>query len=334
VRRLLLLLAVLLLPVGCGSAPREPSAPAGTARTTAGGPRDAGTTAKDAQSPRRGSFHRRGSFNGDYQSGTFDQWPGKNLPDGAAEIGERIAPVPPPPGYPKVARFTLGLGGPRDRRTEVLRHPTSDDGVPGVETWWRWYILFPDRFRAAPNGDLIVSDWHNTVSGCAPLAIFDALSGPRLVLRIRSGPTRIQRWGNVTAPPVDRGFEGRTYSGGHQACETQVDRTYAIIPRIKRNHWYQIVVHVKWTSIPRAGYFDVWVDGCRRTPGLGSPRRRIATLMNRAWGQAYFKQGIYDPHGWPPGTPTSTVFYTGTRQFRSGEHLVRGGCRGGALRGR
>lgn len=302
----------------------------------AGGPAHGSST--PARDTGRGSagtagrgVQRRGLFNGDYQTGTFDQWPGKNLPAGAADVGAGIGPVPPPPGYPKVARFTLGLGGPRDRRTEVLRHPVSSDGAEGVETWWRWYILFPKGFREPPNGDLILSDWHNTVSGCAPLAIFDALRGGSLILRLRAGTTRIRTWGNVAPPKVGPGYEGRTFTNGHRDCETQVDRKYRVIPRIRRNHWYEMLVHVKWTSRTRGGFFDVFVDGCRRTPPQSSPRRAVATLMDRRWGQVYFKQGIYDPHGWPPDARTSTVYYTGTRQLAHGERLLRG-CDPRALR--
>jgi hypothetical protein len=319
-----LTVVTLLLSAACANERRADPSESPSAASAA----DAGTMGGRAPDAKRPSL-----FIGDYQTGTFDQWPGKNLPPGAAQVGKRIAPVPPPRLYPRVARFTIGLGGPRDRRTEVLRHPASNDGVEGVDTWWRWYILFPKNgFTEPPNGDLILSDWHNTVAGCAPLAIFDALRGGPLVLRIRAGATRIRRWGNVAAPPLNPGFEGRTYNGGHEACETQVDRRYAVIPRIRRNHWYSIVIHVKWTSRTRGGFFDVWVDGCRRTPGPRSPRRRIATLMDPKWGQGFFKQGIYDPHGWPPGTPTSTVFYTGTRQYHTGARILPRRCDPRALR--
>jgi hypothetical protein len=326
----LFVLACVVVLCGCGGgqAPASP-APPGPPSSADSSPALARVRPK---APAR-------TFVGDYQNGDFTQWPGKNLPPGAAEIGTRLTAKKPPKPYRRAARFTIGLGGPRDRRTEVLLHPNSDDGVPGIKTTWRWYVYFPKGFRGPPNpdGDLILSDWHHTVSGCAPAAIFDMKRDLRLRLRLRAGRTKHLTFGKPIRVQLDPGFEGLTFQGGHPltACETENDRTFTLIPRLHTRHWYEIVVQVFWTPVKSQGYFNVWVDGCRRTPNAGSPRYRTATMLDPSkWGQVFFKQGIYDPHGWPVGAKPDSVYYTGTRQYRSLEQVFKRPpvCRPGALR--
>lgn len=270
-------------------------------------------------------------FVGDYQTRDDSQWPGHEFPAGGFEVvapPRRAAPAPKP--YRWVAKFTIGLGGPAFRRSEVLRRPIASDGQEGLTDYWRWYLMFPPSFHGPPQRgtDLILSDWHPIGAACVPTEIFGS-RGRNLYLRVRAGRTKLQRW-TGHFPPVDRGYEGRAFHGAFEACETQTDRRYTLIRKIRPYHWYQITTAVHWSSNARRGYMRVWVDGCRRTPpytGRHRARSYFATLLAPhaptfpEWGvppasnAAFFKQGIYDSWGWPLGTRPDTVYYTGTTQY-------------------
>jgi hypothetical protein len=257
-------------------------------------------------------------FVGNYLTGNIGQWPGHEFPPGGIVVGKHLTSVAPPKPYRYVARFTIGAGGPAARRSEVHRLAAPNDGTPGVDTYWRWYIYFPRGFHGPPNGDMLLSDWHQTGGYCSPPIIFDTQNGRSVFVRIRAGASRMQSWPPGTHfPPLDPGYEGRTFQGPYAACETQTARKLTVIKRIRPNHWYQIVLHINWSSDPKVGVFTAWVDGCRMTPAPGSPGYHFATMMDLKYGRAWLKQGIYDPHGWPAGTPRSSVFYTGTTQYGS-----------------
>ena len=292
--RIVAVLAAALVLAGCGSAvQRHPTPP-------------------------RPAPKAQVAWAGDYQTGDFSQWPGHQFDAGDARVGTGLTPAAPPAPFRYVAQYTIAAGSDvvaHGVRSEVLRQPVESDAAPGVDDYWRWYVYFPSSFHHPPNqSDMLLSDWHTTNSGCAVPVVFDTQDGDSVYVRIRGGATQLQSWGSpASVPPLDPRFGGRTFIDTTHACETQTDRRYTLIPHIQRDHWYQITLHVKWSSDPSAGAFEAWVDGCRRTPAGD----HLATLLEPRWGATYLKQGEYDPAGWQPGWPASTVDYTGTASYRS-----------------
>jgi Polysaccharide lyase len=89
--------------------------------------------------------------------------------------------------------------------------------------------------------------------------------------------------------------------GSLHDCEsaTNVERRVAAL---RLDHWYDFVVHVRWSSKPSLGFVEVWIDGARVLPRIATP-----TLYE---GQgAYLKQGFYRA----PSPLTTTVYHAGTR---------------------
>jgi hypothetical protein len=294
--RLAAVLAALLIGVaiaGCGGSNKTAEAPA--------------PKPKQAAQP---------TWSGDYQTGGFSQWPGHQFDPGDAKVGAGLTQVPPPAGLKYVAQFTVHAGSKvvgHGARSEVLRVPASDDAAPGIDNYWRWHVYFPASFHHPPNqSDLLLSDWHSTNSGCAVPIVLDTQDGKSVYIRIRGGATRLQSWASPSSlPPLDPGFEGRTFLDPNHACETQTDRRFTLIPHIERNHWYELTFHIKWSHDPAAGAIEAWVDGCPRIP----PSQHLATLLEPRWGATYLKQGEYAPGGWQAGWPASTVYYAGTASY-------------------
>jgi Polysaccharide lyase len=61
-------------------------------------------------------------------------------------------------------------------------------------------------------------------------------------------------------------------------------------PAIQRNRWYDIVLHVRFSSNPTVGFVEVYLNGQRQTMTNGQPRRYRATLAGDG---VYYKTGIY-----------------------------------------
>lgn len=97
----------------------------------------------------------------------------------------------------------------------------------GQDEWWAFSVLFPEGYSEAPLGD--VMDFHADASHGQPNLNLVA-KGDRLILH---------------------GFYGDVDHPG----EFQED-----VGRIRRNRWYDFVIHVKWSSSDD-GHMAAWVDG-------------------------------------------------------------------------
>ena len=84
-------------------------------------------------------------------------------------------------------------------------------------------------------------------------------------------------------------------------CRAPYDMVRHPVP-FQPGHWYDFVVHIKWSDNPSAGFIEAWVDDVKVVP-----KTRTATLYT---GQAaYLKQGFYRA-----ASPlTSTVYHVGPR---------------------
>ena len=140
------------------------------------------------------------------------------------------------PGDQRVA------GSGRAERTDLALSPQATGCEEGAEQWWRHALLFPDDYvlpqvtPADPWPWGVVFDFHQTGSeGQANFQVQVAGRPPGLQLAISGGPV---------------------VSNGGPGSPT---RQFAVGPIIK-NHWYEFVYHVRWSS-GADGLFAAWVDG-------------------------------------------------------------------------
>jgi hypothetical protein len=57
---------------------------------------------------------------------------------------------------------------------------------------------------------------------------------------------------------------------------------------LQYDHWYDIVLHVKWSTDPSVGYTELWVDGQQKLP-----LTQGQTMADVADASVYWKQGFY-----------------------------------------
>jgi hypothetical protein len=47
---------------------------------------------------------------------------------------------------------------------------------------------------------------------------------------------------------------------------------------VKKDHWYDILLHVKWSTDPNVGFMEMWVDGTKVSPNVLGKDHTFSTL--------------------------------------------------------
>jgi hypothetical protein len=223
------------------------------------------------------------SWRGDYESGNFSQW---NLgvqqkADGRASIvsspgrqGRYAARYEVDPGDNNVAGSGSG------ERTEALTSQASTDGYEGHENWYAWSTMFAPGFVSDSTTWNAFTQFHQTGSTGQAVS-FDVVQNTIIFLS----------WGGDFTNPT--------------LCRATLDSN-------KQNGiWYDFVFHVKWSSNPSVGFFEIFENG-----KLVVPRTYCPTLYS---GQGvYMKQGYYRR----AQTNTAVVYDDGTRRGSSYADVV------------
>lgn len=133
-------------------------------------------------------------------------------------------------------------GSGRAERADLALSPAATGCSQGAEQWWAHALLFPEDYtlpvasRADPWPWGVVFDFHQTGSaGQANFEVEVAGDPPGLQLAISGGAA---------------------VSSGAPGSPTRRWPLGAIV----RNHWYEFIYHVKWSS-GSGGLFAAWVDG-------------------------------------------------------------------------
>jgi hypothetical protein len=166
--------------------------------------------------------------------------------------------------------------------------------VPAPNSNWNWVV-----------------EWHNWPNDacCANLAIgVDTYGGgERLFLRSLGGGS--------AAHPIEQ--TGSAYTNPSAHYDSFVgDAT------LDRAHWYDLLLHVKWSSDPTRGLVEWWVDGqpivSRQTSTLFwyADNNENFAGSTPGSGQAYYMEGYYRSGRLADGSPdtsTQTVLHDGAR---------------------
>jgi hypothetical protein len=172
-------------------------------------------------------------------------------------------------------------------RADAMIGATLTDAVEGREQWWAWSTYFPSGYRPTPSTAWnLFLDFHNT--GESGQANINFLADSHF------DPPQLQM----------------TVYGGASA-DSAPQSTFRLGPA-RRNQWYDFALHVVWSSNPRVGSVELFLNG-----------RRIVKQVHRATlyaGQgAYLKLANYREAGPQP----SAVLAAGVRRVESYAAAVR-----------
>ena len=189
-------------------------------------------------------------FRGDFDTGDAEQFRNVQSEPGRVKIGSGN---PAPFEGSHRARFEVRRGdeAASGNRAEV----TGPSFEEGSERWIRQAIYVPSG-TATEGGWRLVMQFHAFGGGSPPLAVF-LESGRDLSFEVGHGDSSTFDW---------RG------------------------PRIQRNRWYAIALHVRFSPNPSEGFVEVYWGGRRQRLTNGRMRRYRATSED---GGAYYKTGIY-----------------------------------------
>jgi hypothetical protein len=259
-------------------------------------------------------------WQGGFETGSFSQWKGL---DGNLQQQDRyFGLVSSPTAEGRYAfRSTVDAGavaaGEAGQRSMVLLYPSNNasqnatGAFEGSERWYRTHFYFPSDFKPSPGTawNWLVQ-WHNWPDGicCANLAIaVDAeKGGEKVSLRVMGG-------GDQAHPAENNDLITEKNPAGKL-------QWFVGDPALRRNHWYDSVVHVKWSADPSKGYVEWWLDG-RLIVSTAFPTLYWYADNNRNYpgatpgpGQAYYMEGYYRPAVLPNGgtdTSSATVYFDG-----------------------
>ncbi len=200
--------------------------------------------------PRSGPLGGAVLFRGDFDTGDASQFRNVQSAPGRVTVGTGN---PAPFEGSHRGRFEVHPGDEAagGNRAEVTG-PSFDEGS---ERWIRQAIYVPTG-TATESGWRLVMQFHSYGGGSPPLALFlDA--GARPSFELGHGDSSTFDWNG---------------------------------PAIQRNRWYDVALHVRFSSNPSVGFVEVYLDGRRQTLTNGRTRRYRATSEA---GGAYYKTGIY-----------------------------------------
>ena len=146
-------------------------------------------------------------------------------------------------------------------------------------------MLFPPDYDPSPNAFNIFTQWHRARSSTP-----ECIPGPNVAFRTtaNSNPLRMQM----------------VVIGGSLVPDCKPTRRLFPLGSIEYNHWYDFVLHVRWSPDPARRIRA----GIRRWPRGGSAHARSATMYEDDQVEAV--QGIYRY----PSDRTSTVYETPIRR--------------------
>lgn len=215
-------------------------------------------------------------WRGDFETGNLSQWDREQ-----SVASDRLQVVGSPVREGRYAmKVTVHQGddpiNASGNRNEVLNLKREP---AGSEFYYKWSTLFPSSFPRSPKWALF-TQWHHDGDGGSPPLEFYVVDD-KLTLRLGGANGKIV-W---TAP-------------------------------LQREHWNDFVLHVKWSSDPKAGFVELYHDG-----QIVVPKTMVATQYP---GQGnYLKLGLYRDESI---SQEGIVFHDGFVQATSLEDVMPGGA--------
>ncbi len=205
------------------------------------------------------------SFNGNFESGTFEGWD-KNYQDEGFSALVVSDPAPRKGRY--CAKFTVRPGdvAGTGNRSEVYRKHTA---YWGTETYYAWSFMLPTDYQDCGGSDWeVIGQFHD---------LPDFVTGENYELY------------PPTHPPVSLvHYKGTLYL----TINAPFNKECRVVGReVVKGVWHDIVLRIYW-SPNWDGYIEAWYDGEHFTPFNGSDYLVHRPNMNNKAGN-YLKIGLY-----------------------------------------
>jgi Polysaccharide lyase len=231
-----------------------------------------------------------GIWRGDYETGDFSQWSEiqasrTNSAYSVSAVGDTSGSVVTAPvrqgehaaefvTYPNRSRSDTD-------RAEVYADVTATEGTEGQDRYYAWSTRFPaagntDGFWRRAGDFNVFTQWHNANNPC----------GSNIQLGIDA---RSRRGGNRIYTDLS--------SRNPRDCDQATRTKHVTLGRLRFDVWYDFVAHIKWSTNPSVGFYELWMNGKQVL------RKTFGQTMADSRG-VYWKQGFYRaafPH-------TNTVF--------------------------
>jgi Polysaccharide lyase len=270
------------------------------------------------------------TWSDDFESSNWSAWQNLNGNTSTQALASRYFSRvgDPAGGGGRVFKATVDgeavAAGEAGQRALLTQYPSSvpsnnrSGAFEGSEQWYRARIYFPHDFVPARNSDWNwVLEWHNWPDGpcCANLAVTVDTdptrgSGERLVLRSMGG--------GAPDHPVDvedpYPHRNPTTHDDHIVGDAQLDR----------GHWYEVLMHVKWSYRSDQGLVEWWLDGrqvvSRQTSTLYWYTDGNSGLSGAqpGPGQAYIQAGYYRDNRLRNGATDTSVMSVYHDDYRRG----------------
>jgi hypothetical protein len=261
------------------------------------------------------------SWVGDFETGDLSQW--DNIDGDQANASHYFNVVTSPTVSGSQFAFASTVDGSASsgdvgHRALVYLYPQDDaaqnrtGAYEGSERWYHTYLYFPASFVPEPNTTWNwVVEWHNWPNDacCANLAVGVDTTGGAEKLFLRS------MGGGTPAHPIEETGTAYTNPAAH------VD-SFVGDATLDRGRWYDLLVHVKWSSNPANGLVEWWLDGhqviSKQTSTLFwyADNNQNFSGSTPGSGQAYYMEGYYRSGHLADGSPDTslqTVFHDGAR---------------------
>ncbi len=178
-------------------------------------------------------------FNGDFETGNFDQWPlcqrkGYNSGCAGMPASYSLAIEPGHQGA-HAGRFEVRDGDQPfccGERAQVVNETAQPVETEGSDLWYGWAFQIDQQYPITPDWQVLLQ-WHSDIDGSPPLGFYT--ENNNVVLQTRPNPN---------AP----------YTGVTNIWSTP----------IVKGQWVDVKLHISWSANPNIGAVEIWKNGVKQ----------------------------------------------------------------------
>jgi len=239
-------------------------------------------------------------WKGDYETGDFSQWwlqewsQNNSQSFTPSQVGNSAATIVTAPtaqgSYAAKFQLLPNTGTSSVDRAEIVATQQEAGGYPGEDWYYGWWTDFPGPSqqwwsRGGDWNDFTQFGSNDGSGGWLTFGVDDTSGTPQIFM---DAPT------------------------GHYG-----------LANLQYDHWYHFVLHVKWSTDPSVGAFELWLDGSQAIPLTSAQTLKNTTVSS---GPALTSPGVHISEGiYRAASPfTNTVVHDGL--CRAATYAAAAGC--------